>query len=304
MAYNEPWRGFFVGIVWERISFESQEEYREIFSKTPERSAHYTFASLWGWDAACAYEWAWEGPLVWIRANLPERLLMAPVGDWDAVDWAETLPKSWFRGAVFHDVPAMLARRWQEALRGRIRLEPSRNEWEYVHRVEDLVALKGNRFRSKAQKVRRFMEVHRPEFEPLGGSNLGEVRAFQEEWCRVRCCETERALEEENGAIRATLGSWERLIGLFGGLLRVRGRVAGYTVAEPLDEETVVIRFEKASPEFRDAYQAMNRLFLEHSCQGFVWVNREEDMGDPGMREAKMSYRPERFVEKFTVTLD
>ena len=147
----------------------------------------------------------------------------------------------------------MLARRWQIALRGRIRLKPSRNEWEYVHRVEDLVALKGNRFRSKAQKVRRFMEVHRPEFEPLGGANLGEVRAFQ---------------------------------------------------GEPLDEETVVIRFEKASPEFRDAYQAMNRLFLEHSCQGFVWVNREEDMGDPGMREAKMSYRPERFVEKFTVTLE
>lgn len=79
--------------------------------------------------------------------------------------------------------------------------------------------------------------------------------------------------------------------------------MVAYTLAEPLDDETVVIRFEKASPEFRDAYQAVNQLFLERSCGSFAWVNREEDMGDPGMREAKMSYRPDRFVEKFTVTL-
>ena len=296
--------GFPVEGTWEGLSIERQDEYREIFSKTPERSAHYTFASLWGWNAVCAYEWMWDGPLVWIRANLPDRLVMAPAGDWDAVDWAEVLPKAWGRGTVFHDVPLVLARRWQEDLPGKIRLEPSRKEWEYVHRVEDLVALRGNRFRSKAQKVRRFLETHRPEFESLQRSNLGEVWAFQEEWCRFRHCGSERELEEENRAIETTLRDWERLDGLFGGLLRVNGRVVSYTVAEPLDAETVVIRFEKASPLFKDAYQAMNRLFLEHSCRGFAWVNREEDMGDPGMREAKMSYRPERFVEKFKVTLE
>ena len=80
--------------------------------------------------------------------------------------------------------------------------------------------------------------------------------------------------------------------------------MVAYTLAEPVDEETVAIRFEKASPHFRDAYQAVNRLFLERACGGFTWVNREEDMGDPGMREAKMSYRPDRFVEKAAVTFE
>lgn len=305
MAYNEPGKGEFpLEGAWERLSIERQETYLEVFSKTPVRSAHYTFASLWGWNATCAYEWAWEGPLVWIRANLPVRLVMAPVGDWDAVDWQTTLPKMAPCGTVFRDVPMALARRWEEALPGRVRLEPAREEWEYVHPVYDLVALRGNRFRSKAQKVRRFVETHRPEFEPICCSNLGEVRDFQKEWCRFRCCGGEKALEEENRAIEVTFRDWDRLKGLFGGLLRVNGQVVSYTVAEPLDRETVVIRFEKASPRFRDAYQAINRIFLERSCGSYRWVNREEDMGDPGMREAKMSYRPDHFVEKATVTLE
>lgn len=289
---------------WEILSMENQREYREILSGTPERSAHYTFASLWGWDAICAYEWAWDGPLVWIRANLPSRLAMAPVGNWDAVDWAVALPERWPSGTVFHDVPAVLARLWEQAIPGRIRVEPSRGEWEYVHRVQDLVALRGNRFRSKAQKLRRFTETCRPGFEAVGPENIGEVRAFQEEWCRIRCCGSEQALEEENRAIEATLRDWEKLPGLFGGALRVGGLMVAYTLAEPLDDETVVIRFEKALPGLKDAYQAVNQLFLERSCGAFTWVNREEDMGDPGMREAKMSYRPERFVEKATVTLE
>jgi hypothetical protein len=288
---------------WETLSLERQQDYRKRFDLSPERSAHYTFASLWGWDVNCAYEWAWDGPLVWIRANLPKRLVMAPVGDWGAVDWAEVLPVRWPSGTVFRDLPEGLVRLWEQALPGRFQVESSRGEWEYLHRVENLVALKGNRFRSKAQKLRRFLETCRPEFVPLGPENLDEVRAFQEKWCRVRFCESEKALMEENRAIEVTLRDWDKLPGLFGGALRVEGRMVAYTVAEPLDGETVAIRFEKGCPDFRDVYQAMNQLFLALSCEAFTWVNREEDMGDPGMREAKMSYRPDRFVEKFTVTL-
>ncbi|MFA0889760.1 MAG: DUF2156 domain-containing protein [Synergistales bacterium] len=289
---------------WEPLFLGKREDYRSRFGRTPEPSAHYTFASLWGWNVNCAYEWAWDGPLVWIRANRPSRTCMAPVGDWDAVDWAETLPKRWSPGTVFKDVPMGLARRWEQALPGRIRLEPSRGEWEYVHRVEDLVTLKGNRFRTKAQKLRRFVTTYHPEFVSIGPENLAEVAAFQEKWCRVRSCGSEKALEEENRAIEATFRDWDRLPGLFGGALKVDGRMLAYTLAEPLDGLTVVIRFEKGCPDFRDVYQAMNQLFLERCCGAFVWVNREEDLDDPGLREAKMSYRPDRFLEKATVTLE
>jgi len=290
-------------LAWESLSLEQQRAYRDVFSRTPERSVHYTFASLWGWNVNCGYEWAWDGGLVWLRATRPVPVVMAPVGDWDSVDWSFALPERWPGGTVFLDVPGGLARRWELALPGRVKVLPSRSEWEYVHKVENLVTLKGNRFRTKAQKVRRFLEAFEPDYVPVGPENLAAVRAFQEEWCRAHRCEGDRSLMEEDRAISSTLDAWERLDGLFGGALRVGGRMVAYTLAEPVDAETVAIRFEKASPDFRDAYQAVNRLFLERACGGFAWVNREEDMGDRGMREAKMSYRPDRFLEKFTVTL-
>lgn len=292
-----------MGLKWEPLSMERREDYGERFGLTPERSAHYTFASLWGWNVNCGYEWAWDGPLVWIRANIPSRLPMAPVGDWNAVDWGSILPDRILPGTVFYDVPTGLARLWEQALPGRVESALSRREWEYVHRVENLVALRGNRFRTKAQKLKRFMETFRPEFVPIGAENLDEVRAFQDEWCREKGCGLQRELVEEDLAIKATLNDWHRLPGLFGGMLKVAGRTAAYTLAEPLDGETVVIRFEKASGEFRDAYQAVNRIFLERACGDYTWVNREEDMGDPGMREAKMSYRPDRFLEKVTARI-
>jgi len=46
----------------------------------------------------------------------------------------------------------------------------------------------------------------------------------------------------------------------------------------------------------------MNRMFVAHQPPGLEWVNREQDLGDPGLRQAKMSYHPKRLLEKFKVT--
>ena len=74
------------------------------------------------------------------------------------------------------------------------------------------------------------------------------------------------------------------------------------TPAEALDDDTIVIHFEKALRRYSGAYQAINRMFLENVADSFTMVNREEDMGDEGMRVAKMSYHPVDFLRKCTLS--
>ena len=44
-----------------------------------------------------------------------------------------------------------------------------------------------------------------------------------------------------------------------------------------------------------------NQQFAQHGAEGATWINREQDMGEPGLRRAKESYYPHHFVEKFRI---
>lgn len=66
-------------------------------------------------------------------------------------------------------------------------------------------------------------------------------------------------------------------------------------------EKMAVIHIEKANPEFNGLYQFINQQFLVHEFPEAVLVNREDDVGIPGLRKSKMSYNPIGFARKFMV---
>ncbi len=283
------------------LSLDFQREYRDLFSVTPEKASDYSFVNLWAWHAHRGYEVALAGGLAWIRLNRPCPVLWAPVGDWTAVDWKRVLPGEFPEGAVFERVPSFLVSLWERALPGQLESEPQRSEWEYVYSLKDLVELPGNRFHKKKNLLNQFLKSTGWSFEPLGHETIREALSLQAEWCSWKDCAGSEELSAENEAVSRILHDWDRLAGLLGGVIRVDGRIEAYTVAEAISTDTLVIHFEKGNPQIKGIYQAVNQLFLERMGSGFEWVNREQDMGDEGLRQAKMSYNPRRFVEKFRV---
>jgi len=65
-----------------------------------------------------------------------------------------------------------------------------------------------------------------------------------------------------------------------------------------LNKDTMVIHIEKGHMEYSGAYQAINNAFLKYCCEDAVFVNREQDLGIPGLRRAKESYKPHHMVKK------
>lgn len=63
----------------------------------------------------------------------------------------------------------------------------------------------------------------------------------------------------------------------------------------------VQINIEKADPEVRGSYQALEKEFLNRHFTQAELVNKEDDVGDPDLRHAKMAYSPVDLIAKYWI---
>ncbi|MDR2175163.1 MAG: phosphatidylglycerol lysyltransferase domain-containing protein [Synergistaceae bacterium] len=293
------------------LALSDRERYSALYSRCSEACSQYSFFALWGWNQTDPIELAWpeDSPLCWIRSGGQKDGLLAPVGDWASVGWTEEFRRvgALLSGAGLPrrllDVPESLVRALPGDLLAKLTLTELRDEWEYIYSVPELVGLKGGKYAAKRAHIKTFFENCEWEYRPLLPEDFPELLAFQSEWCARRDCAENPLLCAEDLAVRRALEFWD-VLPLTGATLSVNGKVAAYTIGEELSPDTIDIRFEKAGSEYAGIYQALNKLFLERQGQAYQWVNREEDMGSEGLRKAKLSYHPGRFLKKYRLDWD
>jgi uncharacterized protein len=289
-------------LAFEPISLSRQQEYLALKSASSVTASDYSFINLWAWAEEYGLSWAWENGLVWIKQTRHVPCLWAPVGPWDGVSWAEVFHKAELSGLGFTRVPEDLLFQWVAALPGRVQAEEARELWDYLYSVSELVELSGNKFHSKKNHLNQFKKKYHSTYNDITPAIIHTVLAMQEEWCAWRDCESVDMLSSENRCIRRVLDAWEDLSGIRGAVISVDDKPVAFTVAEALREDTLLIHFEKGLSEYSGIYQAINQMFLEQN-RTYSVVNREQDLGDEGLRNAKLSYNPKGFVRKYRVRI-
>lgn len=279
------------------ISLELRQDYLDAYARCPQHPSDTSFANIWGWAEEYGLEWAWGKECVWIKQTKPSERHWAPVGPWGNVDWDDCPFIA--NGQEFIRVPEKLATLWQERLGERVILTEDRDNWDYLYEVEALSTLKGNRYHKKKNHLNGFKKAYEFQYLPMNSDCVEEALALQTAWREWHDTPDSHALMAENTAIVRVLTRWDELPGLMGGALHVGGHMVAFTVAEPLDQDTLVIHFEKGMAGMRGVYQAINQMFLEHQANGYTVVNREQDLGDEGLRKAKLSYHPHDFLKKY-----
>jgi hypothetical protein len=177
-------------------------------------------------------------------------------------------------------------------------IEHDRPEDDYIYSVKELIELKGRRFEAKRHHIRTFLNNNpNYSYEAMNEKNALECIPVAKEWLERQQCD-DRILQAELFAVEQALSQFNDL-NLSGGIIRIEDRIKSFSVGEALCEDTVVIHIEKADPGVPGLYQMINREYLAHAWPDITYVNREEDMGIPGLRAAKQSYRPIRMVEKY-----
>lgn len=279
------------------LSLDRQHDYNAALNRCPQiPTSDYAFANIWGWADHYGLEWAFENGLVWIRQTKPETVHWAPLGDWDTHDWTKC--QSIRNVENFTRVPEYLARLWSKAMGERIEIREARDHWDYIYSVQELIELKGNRFHKKKNLLKQFEKKYDAVYSPMGPECVEEVLEMQAEWLGW-LEEPSPTLIAENSAITRVLHHFDQIGTLRGGAIRVNGKVVAYTVAEPVGPGSIVVHFEKGDTHFKGVYQAINQQFLAHDAQGVEFVNREQDLGEEGLRKAKLSYNPQFFLKKY-----
>jgi hypothetical protein len=177
------------------------------------------------------------------------------------------------------------------------RIEPVRDQFDYVYRTEDLIGLAGRKYHAKRNHLNKFRRNHSFIYSSLKQEHIKPCLNLVETWCEWRRCEEDMNRLDEWEAVRVALNHFDQLK-LQGGVILIEDKVEAFALGERLNEQTAVVHIEKANPEIPELYTVINQQFCENSWQNVTFMNREQDLGVPGLRKAKLSYNPDHLVEK------
>ena len=172
-----------------------------------------------------------------------------------------------------------------------ITTESVRDQYDYIYRRADLATLHGRHLDAKRNHINRFRAEH-PDFEyrPLTPESFDECRRLTEIWQEDKAASD--TIDAEHRVMETIFSNWD-VLGMTGGSIFVDGRMVAFTYGAAVTTDTLDVCVEKADRHVEGAFAIINQQFAEHLPEQYIYLNREEDMGIPGLRQAKLSYHPE-----------
>ena len=179
-----------------------------------------------------------------------------------------------------------------------------RDSYDYIYDVEELINLRGKRFHKKRNHLNRFLKNYegRYKYKTIDCNNMDEISAFHQRWLDNRGYEDiQDTIESEDNGVRKVFRDCTSLDCRFGAVY-VDDVLEAFTIGTYApDIECAFIHTEKANTKIRGLYNFINQQFLIHEFPDAKIVNREDDLGQEGLRRAKTSYRPIRLEEKYMI---
>ncbi|MBP3338740.1 MAG: DUF2156 domain-containing protein [Lachnospiraceae bacterium] len=174
--------------------------------------------------------------------------------------------------------------------------------FDYLYDAEGLKNLSGKKYHKKKNHVNGFKKAYegRYEMREMTFSDKEEILSFLDKWHSMRDIVDEYKRDDyELMGIKYILNNCQMLdIKMFG--IYVDGALEAFTLGTYSEgEKTAYIHVEKANPDIRGLYAFINQQFIVNCFPEALYVNREDDMGFEGLRQAKMSYNPIKLVKKY-----
>ena len=170
---------------------------------------------------------------------------------------------------------------------------------DYIYLAENLRELRGKKYHGKRNHLKRFYETDW-SYSKMTERDFDECIEFAVKSYNENMSYDDESSVGEQFAINTFFNNFYAL-DLRGGVIRIGGKVEGFTIGSRINSDTMDIHVEKANAAVNGAYTAIMNEFAKAESAEFTYINREEDLGLEGLRRSKRSYCPEFMLVKNTV---
>jgi hypothetical protein len=273
------------------VGLEDMAVFKDRLDREPSGVCEMNFANIFIWKDSEHPRWTLlNGNLcVLVEPDFEPPYFLPPAGG-ERV--RETVAACLRHAPRLSRVPEAFVRRHGDGLL----VEEDPANFDYLYRVEDLAELKGKKYDGKRNRIRKFETTCPHEYAALTRADVPGCERLLEDWFEAKANGDPYMLAEKMAIVEA-LAVFEGL-GLKGGVVKVGGRIEAFTLGMRLTDDTAVVQIEIANPGLVGLAQWINREFVRREWTAFKFINREQDMGVPGLRTAKLSYQPAGLVKK------
>lgn len=180
-----------------------------------------------------------------------------------------------------------------------------RDSFDYLYSAETFLSFPGRHLSGQRNHVRRFWREH-PEavFAPLTQEDVPAAIEFVQKFLQFRAeSGFISSVESEEGKRSIELLENMDALQMSGGCLKDQGKIIAVSAGEIIGD-TLYVHIEKADTRHTGIYQAMSQAFAQYMLRPDVlYINREDDSGDEGLRRSKLSYRPLELIKKSSVVV-
>jgi len=289
------------------VQLEDRDFIREVLRKYGPQTSEWSFTNLFIWQSHYEFEWTMyrDWLIVMGRGQENDTYALQPMGPPSRMEVTRML-LNWL-GEEKGELSPRIERADQRIVSEiggdkAFLIEPARDQFDYVYRSKDLIGLAGRKYHAKRNHINKFRRSHAFTYLPFATEHLKACLELTESWCELRRCEEDLNLVGEWEAVRQALTHFEALE-IVGGVILIEDQVKAFALGELLNDEMATVHIEKADPEIPGLYAVINQQFCENSWSDTPFVNREQDLGEPGLRKAKLSYYPDHLKEKFQIRL-
>ncbi|MFV0497972.1 MAG: DUF2156 domain-containing protein [Candidatus Fimivivens sp.] len=267
------------------------------------RGSEYTFANLFNWSATYTVRIARFEDFMIARSGTERVHYLYPAGQGDfagALNAMQADAASLDMPFAMYGIPEQGVDKIEQLYPGRFKFTPVRDNFDYLYSRESLATLAGKKLHGKRNHINRFVEAY-PDwrYEPLTEKNIADAKAMNAEWCKQNgCFDKHSSLHREACAVRSAFRHFFEQA-LVGGVLYAGGKAVAFTFGSPVTDDTFVVHVEKAFSDIQGAYPMINQQFVKNALAPYEFVNREDDLGEEGLRRAKESYRPVMMYERY-----